>query len=96
MTRTTDADPAAHSLRVRAITAGTPLESAADGRCLEDAVGFLSRAREGIEAVGYEVQSVRAATQPLVEYATERSRDGTLEEIVALDRVAVKNDLVLF
>jgi hypothetical protein len=83
------------SLTIRTITAGVPLASADDPSRVEAAASFLAGARQGFEAAGYEVQSLRAATQPLAEYASDRAAEETTAAILALDGLAVEHDLSL-
>src|SRR2546422_6364878 len=54
----------APGFRVRTITAGTNLQSFADTRALDAALATLKRAKQAVTDAGYEVQTVRIATQP--------------------------------
>src|SRR5207253_1398802 len=67
--RVTGAVPPSGSpgFRVRTITAGTNLKSLADTRAVEAALATLKRAKQAVTDAGYEVQTVRIATQPLLE-----------------------------
>ena len=56
------------NFRIRTITAGIPLHSASNLAPAQAAVAFLQRARGVFEAEGYEVQTLRLATQPLYDY----------------------------
>ncbi len=76
------------SFRIRTITAGVHLERGGAPGPLEAAVAFLGRARETFEADGYEVQTVRVATQPLAAYLPEWSSAASLKALEALDRLA--------
>ena len=58
--------PAGPGFRVRTITAGTSLRSAADTQAAEAAIAFLKGARRVIGDAGYEVQTIRVATQPFL------------------------------
>lgn len=89
------ADTGPRSFHVRMITAGVPLASARDRAPVRSAVRFLDQARATFVAAGYEVQTVRAATQPLAEYAPEWATGAADKALVELDRVAVDNDLYL-
>src|SRR6266566_905345 len=60
--------------RVRTITAGTNLKSLADTRAVEAALATLKRAKQAVTDAGYEVQTVRIATQPLLEDAGPPAR----------------------
>ena len=79
----------ARSFRIRAVTAGVPLTGASAPRELETAVAFLRQARAALEAEGYEVQTVRLASQPLAEYLSDWSSEEALEVIRQMDDVAV-------
>jgi uncharacterized protein (UPF0210 family) len=83
------------SFRIRTITAGVVLGSAGDLPRIEAAGRFLVRARASFEAAGYEVQTMRAATQPLAEYAPEWAAEATVEAITSLDRLAGEQGLSL-
>jgi len=69
---------AAAGFRVRTITAGTNLKSLADTRALDAALGTLKRAKQAVTDAGYEVQTVRIATQPVLEDAGGRERASAL------------------
>lgn len=73
--------------RVRTITAGTTLGDPRDQAPVEAALAFLERAKRGLVDAGYEVQTVRVATQPLVAGLTPRARAAALPALQALDRV---------
>ena len=87
--------PPARSFRIRAVTAGVPLTGDADPRELEPALGFLRQARAGLEANGYEVQTVRLATQPLAEYLPQWQRPASLDVLRAMDEIATAADASL-
>lgn len=80
---------------MRTITAGVNLKNTRDLATLESAIKFLERAKEKFVAAGYEVQTLRIATQPLPDYLAGRSRREALADLQALDRaVAAKNVLL--
>jgi uncharacterized protein (UPF0210 family) len=60
----------------------------------EAAVSFLKHTREAFEAQGYEVQTLRLATQPLQEYLPDWTNPSSLEAIKALDQFAVDSGVV--
>src|SRR5438309_10592207 len=72
--------------RVRTITAGTNLKSLADTRAVEAALATLKRAKQAVTDAGYEVQTVRIATQPLLEDAGPRARGAAMSALQAPDR----------
>ena|SRR2546421_7723401 len=53
-----------HRFKIRTITAGVNLKSASDLGTVESAIDFLRRASKKFEAEGYEIQTLRIATQP--------------------------------
>src|SRR5256885_1245264 len=57
-----------HRFRIRTITAGVNLDSTSDLKTIESAIEFLQRARKKYEEQGYEIQTVRIATQPFSQY----------------------------
>lgn len=79
--------------RIRAITAGVPLSDARELRTLHDAIAFLGDAREELRSRGYEVQTVRAATQPLGEYLPDWSSPAGIDALVAIDDIVVAGDV---
>src|SRR2546422_305536 len=85
----------APGFRVRTITAGTNLQSFADTRALDAALATLKRAKQAVTDAGYEVQTVRIATQPLLEDAGGRARAGALTALQALDRAMVAESALL-
>lgn len=83
------------SFRIRAITAGVPLSDPIDLGRLEAAITFLGDARDALQSQGYEVQTVRAATQPLAEFLPDWSRPAGLDALVAMDELAVASGISL-
>ena len=81
--------------RVRTITAGTNLKSLADTRAVDAAVATLKRAKQAVSDAGYEVQTVRIATQPLLEDSGWRARARALTTLQALDRTMVAESVLL-
>ncbi|HYR99581.1 MAG TPA: DUF711 family protein, partial [Gemmatimonadales bacterium] len=87
--------PGGPGFRVRTITAGTNLKSLAETRTVEAALATLKRAKQAVTDAGYEVQTVRIATQPLLEDATPRTRGAALSALQALDRAVVAESALL-
>ena len=54
-----------HRFRIRTITAGVNLKNTSDLATVESAIGFLQKAKKKFEDEGYEIQTLRIATQPL-------------------------------
>ena len=73
-----------YPFRIRTITAGVSLTLDSWQRQMREASDFLHDARADFQEQGYEVQTLRIATQPLPEYLSEwRSKKGlqTLSEL---------------
>jgi uncharacterized protein (UPF0210 family) len=70
------------------------MKNAAELEQAEAAVAFLRRARDVFEADGYEVQTLRIATQPLSEYVPDWTKPSSLQAIRLLDQFAVENEIV--
>ena len=81
--------------RIRTITAGVNLKGPADLATVESAIGFLQRARKAFENEGYEIQTLRIATQPLPDYLAARSRSEALAGLKELDRAVSSKDILL-
>ncbi len=77
---------ASPSFPIRTITAGISLKNAQDYRLLDAALKFLLQARETFVAAGYEVQTIRIATQPLAEYLPDWSGPAALTALRSLDK----------
>jgi uncharacterized protein (UPF0210 family) len=84
---TRSAATAGRPCRIRAITAGVALEHPGDVGPVESAMDMLARARQRFEGEGYEVQTTRVATNPLVAGMQPAARDAALEALRALDRL---------
>ena len=84
-----------HRFRIRTITAGVNLRNTSDLATVEAAIGFLQRAKKKFEDEGYEIQTLRIATQPLPEYLNGKSRLAALADLRAIDGV-VSSKNVLF
>ena len=82
-------DPAGPGFRIRTITAGTKLRDPGDMEALQAAFNFLKTAKQALADAGYEVQTLRIATQPFLEEAGSRARAGALSALQALDRTVV-------
>ena len=70
--------PAGPGFRIRTITAGTNVKGAADLRGVEHALAFLKKAKRLVTDAGYEVQTIRIATQPFLEEAGHRTVAGMM------------------
>jgi len=84
-----------HRFKIRTITAGVNLKSTSDLATVESAMGFLRRAKRQFEEAGYEIQTLRIATQPLPNYLAGRSRKEALADLKKLDRVVAAGNVLL-
>src|SRR5207249_1627441 len=64
-------------------------------RALDAALGTRKRAKQAVTDAGYEVQTVRIATQPVLEDAGGRERASALIALQALDRAVVAESVLL-
>ena len=81
------------NFRIRAITAGLHIQNPFRLKEAEEALRFLKQARSAFEQQGYEVQTLRMATQPLPDYLPDWSSDASLEVIKELDQFAGENGI---
>jgi uncharacterized protein (UPF0210 family) len=89
----TAATPAASRPRVRTITAGLRLADRRDMHRVESAIGFLKRGKRAFEEAGYEVETLRIATDPWA--AVDGSqRDALASDLQTLDRLVTESGLV--
>src|SRR5713101_5215876 len=84
-----------HHFKIRTITAGVNLKNTSDLVTVESAIGFLQRAKKKFEDEGYEIQTLRIATQPLPEYLNSKARKDALTDLKRIDEVvSAKNVLI--
>jgi uncharacterized protein (UPF0210 family) len=81
--------------RIRTITAGVNLDSTNDLKTIESAIDFLQKARKKFEDEGYEIQTVRIATQPLSQYLNGKSRTAALDDLKRIDGVLSEKNVIL-
>jgi uncharacterized protein (UPF0210 family) len=84
-----------HRFRIRTVTAGVNLKNTTDLVTVESAIGFLLRARKKLEDEGYEIQTLRIATQPLPEYLNGKSRAAALADLRKIDGVISAKGVIL-
>src|SRR5258707_8439833 len=84
-----------HRFKIRTVTAGVNLKNTADLATVESAIGFLQRARTKLEAEGYEIQTLRIATQPMPEYLNGKSRGAALADLRKIDEVISAQGVIL-
>jgi uncharacterized protein len=82
------------NFRIRTITAGVKLADVGDMGSLQKAVDFLQKSRKQFTAMDYEVQTLRIATQPLVDYLPNWRLSGSLDAIKKLDAFAREYDIM--
>lgn len=76
--------------KVRAITAFVAVDAKSYSTQIEDAVRFLNTAREAYRSGGFEVESIRIATQPFPQYTRGMSHEAALAMLRNIDALAVK------
>ena len=87
--------PKSHRFKIRTITAGINLKNTSDLVSVESAIGFLQRAKKKFEDEGYEIQTVRIATQPFPEYLNGKTRREALADLKKIDEVVTANGVLL-
>src|SRR5437868_11124363 len=76
-----------HRFKIRTITAGVNLKSTTDLATIESSIKFLQRGKKKFEDDGYEIQTLRIATQPFPEYLNGKSRPEALADLRKIDEV---------
>src|SRR5438128_7640245 len=84
-----------HRFKIRTITAGVNLKSTNDLAAIESSTEFLQRARKKFEDEGYEIQTLRIATQPLPEYLNGKSRGEALADLRKIDEAISAKGVIL-
>jgi len=79
--------PKSHRFKIRTITAGINLKNTSDLVTVESAISFLQRAKKKFENEGYEIQTLRIATQPFPEYLNGKTRREALADLKKIDEV---------
>jgi uncharacterized protein (UPF0210 family) len=81
--------------RLRTITAGTRLESPVDRATLQASMDFLGKARRRFAENGYEVQTLRVASQPAAEFLVGLSGAEALAALCELDQTVAEEGVLL-
>lgn len=81
--------------RIRAITAFVNLDRAQYQQQLADAFALLKRARTTFESRGYEVQTIRIATQPFPEYTKDISAAQAVAFFLKIDALADRDKFIV-
>jgi uncharacterized protein len=76
--------------KVRAITAFIDVDAQNYTRQIEDAAKFLGGVRDRYRAAGWEVETIRIATQPFPQYTKGLSRDAALGVLRGIDSLGAK------
>jgi uncharacterized protein len=84
-----------YRFKIRTITAGINLKSTSDLQTVEAAISFLQRAKTKFQNQGYEIQTLRIATQPLGQYLNGKSRKSALADLKKIDQIVSDKNLVL-
>src|SRR6266496_3946592 len=87
--------PKSHRFKIRTITAGINLKSTTDLVTVESAISFLQRTKKKFENEGYEIQTLRIATQPFPEYLKGKTRREALADLKKIDEVVVARGVLL-
>jgi hypothetical protein len=86
---------AAKPLRVRTITTGLELSPRGESERLDAALDFLAAAKRSFESAGYEVQTLRIATNPWLAGASARDRQQLLARVQELDKIVAGRGVIL-
>ena len=84
-----------HLFRIRTITAGVTLKSISDTTTLLTAIDLLQKAKKEYATKGYEIQTLRIATQNFYDYIGKYSYDEALPFLEKLDAVVKRKGLIL-
>ena len=94
-TTQTKPDVKTRRFRIRTITAGVNLDGPGDLKTIESAIEFLQHARKKFEDEGYEIQTVRIATQPFSQYLNGKSRVDAIADLKKIDAVLSARNVIL-
>ncbi len=81
--------------RIRTITAGVNLSDLDDRKTIIQAIDFLEGAREEFTAQGYEVQTLRIATQNLHEIINGDFNVQVINQLAEIDKILVDKNIML-
>ena len=74
--------------KIRTVTAFLKLNRATYEQQIDETLDFLQKAKAELEQGGYEVQTIRIATQPFGDYTSDLSEDDGYKFLRQLDRLA--------
>lgn len=86
---------AAKPLRVRTITTGLELSARGESQRIENALEFLAAAKRSFVNAGYEVQTLRIATNPWLAGAAPDERRRLLGRVRELDKIVAERGVIL-
>lgn len=81
--------------RIRTITAGVNLSDLDDSKTILQAIHFLAGAREEFITQGYEVQTLRIATQNLHKIIDGDFNVQVMDQLVEIDQILIDNNIML-
>ena len=81
--------------RIRTITAGVNLSDLDDRQSILQAIDFLARAESEFTEQGYEVQTLRIATQNLHEIIDGDFNTQVMAQLVAIDKILIDKNIML-
>ncbi len=87
--------PPGHGFRIRTITAGVTLDDFSNLSTLHSATEFLAEAKSRFVDAGYDVQTVRIATQELSGTVSELGPERSLELLSRIDSLMVSREVLL-
>lgn len=85
----------AKPVRVRTITAGLELSPRGESPRLESTLAFLAEAKRTFVDAGYEVQTLRLATNPWLASASSSDRAQLLGRVRELDKIVTERGVIL-
>ena len=80
--------------KVRAITAFVKMDPAKMPAIVADALRMLRQVKADLQKAGYEVETLRIATQPFPDYTNKLTREQTLAFFHDFDQLGVKEDFL--
>ena len=86
---------AAKPVRVRTITAGLELSPRGESPRIESTLAFLAEAKRTLVNAGYEVQTLRLATNPWLASAPSSDRAQLLGRVRELDKIVTEHGVIL-
>ena len=86
---------ASKPVRVRTITAGLELSSRGESQHIDRALDFLADAKRAFVNAGYEVQTLRLATNPWLAGASSGDRAQLLARVRELDKIVTERGVIL-